>query len=612
MPTLPAPPALPPRDAGWLAQLLPLAGSLVSIGVLSAATGHALVAVTMIGATLAGSLLALDQQRHRRLRAVVEARRAYADQLAALLPSPEWTEPAAPPGTDPVGLVLAARALARLTTSADPPGERQATVAWTEPDLCAELAAGVWLDLREAAAGGVGPHGVIVGATGSGKSELLQAIVLSLALRHRPTDLGLLLIDFKGGTALADLAALPHCAGLVTNLAEDDAAVRRMVAALEAELDRRQRVVRSGVGLFGVGPSGGTAGLGALVVVIDEFSELLTAHPDVLDVLVRTGRVGRSLGLHLVLASQRLEEGRLRELDAHLSWRLALRTFTEAESRTAIGDAGAAHLPREPGWALLRTGPGETRRFRIAPATAAFRADAVEAITAQGAPPVTPVWRPAPESSVRVGVLAGLIGAAGPTGRGGLIGSAGPAATPRPGEPSAARLIPLGLADDPVRQRVLTLDPTAGHVAVVGRPGSGKSTLLDALTAGIEQAAIPGLRCHRADALADTPPWEDLGGSGEVMVVLADDWGRLRQERPALEDALVRAVIGEPRVRLILAAHRWADVRPAVRDLLSTRIELRLTDPFDSVFDRRRAAAVPLGRPGWGLIEGEPFLAALP
>ena len=106
--------------------------------------------------------------------------------------------------------------------------------------------------------------------------------------------------------------------------------------------------------------------LPALLVVVDEFSELLTQRPELVDLLVTIGRLGRSLGIHLLLASQRLDEGRLRGLDSHLSYRIALRTFSAAESRAVLGVPDAHQLPPAPGSAFLATGTGELVRFRAA------------------------------------------------------------------------------------------------------------------------------------------------------------------------------------------------------------------------------------------------------
>jgi hypothetical protein len=197
----------------------------------------------------------------------------------------------------------------------------------------------VLLDLKEAAAGGIGPHGLVVGATGSGKSELLRTIVAGLAATHPPELLGFVLVDFKGGAAFADLAGLPQVAGLITNLQADLSMVDRARAALQGEQERRQRLLRAAGNLPDLRAYAArrTAdpnlpALPHLLVVVDEFGELLDARPDFLDLFMAVGRVGRSLGMHLLLASQRLDEGRLRGLDGHLRYRICLRTFSAVES----------------------------------------------------------------------------------------------------------------------------------------------------------------------------------------------------------------------------------------------------------------------------------------
>ncbi|MEQ6903855.1 FtsK/SpoIIIE domain-containing protein, partial [Nocardioides sp. YIM 152588] len=228
----------------------------------------------------------------------------------------------------------------------------------------------VHLDLKQAAEGGAGPHGLVVGATGSGKSELLRTLVLGLALTHSPDDLALVLVDFKGGATFAGLGDLPHTSALVTNLADELALVDRMADALHGELLRRQELLRAaGHDSAAAHDAARVAGapleaLPALLVVVDEFSELLAARPELAETFVALGRLGRSLGVHLLLATQRLEEGRLRGLEAHLSYRIALRTFGAAESRAAIGTPDAATLPPAPGAAYLRVGADAPRRFR--------------------------------------------------------------------------------------------------------------------------------------------------------------------------------------------------------------------------------------------------------
>jgi S-DNA-T family DNA segregation ATPase FtsK/SpoIIIE len=241
----------------------------------------------------------------------------------------------------------------------------------------------VLLDLKEAADGGMGPHGLVIGATGAGKSELLRSLVVGLALAHPPEVLSFVLVDFKGGAAFADLAGLPHSGGLVTNLRGDLAMVDRVRAALQGELERRQRLLRQAGNLDGIAQyqarravDRGLPPMPYLVVVVDEFGELLASRPDFLDLLVAAGRVGRSLGVHLVLASQRLDEGRIRGLESHLRYRVCLRTFSPSESASVLGTPDAYHLPPAPGLAWLKVDSTVYHRFKGALVTCARRGQA--------------------------------------------------------------------------------------------------------------------------------------------------------------------------------------------------------------------------------------------
>ena len=228
----------------------------------------------------------------------------------------------------------------------------------------------VVLDMKESALGGVGPHGLCIGATGSGKSELLKTLVVSLALTHSPADLNLILVDFKGGATFLELGKLPHTSAVITNLAEEQTLVGRMQEAISGEMNRRQEVLRAAGNIPNIGAYAQKAAhdpslppLPHLVIIIDEFSELLGQHPDFAELFVAVGRLGRSLGVHLLLASQRLEEGRLRGLDSHLSYRIGLKTFSASESRQVIGTADAYHLPAKPGSGYMKTDADELIRF---------------------------------------------------------------------------------------------------------------------------------------------------------------------------------------------------------------------------------------------------------
>jgi S-DNA-T family DNA segregation ATPase FtsK/SpoIIIE len=214
----------------------------------------------------------------------------------------------------------------------------------------------VWVDLKEAADGGMGPHGLVIGATGSGKSELLRTLVTGLAVNNDPEMVNFIFVDFKGGAAFADLSNLPHCAGMITNLEGDGSMIDRFYQSLLGEMERRQRMLRDAGNLDNVKQyqikrqsRPFMKPLPYLVLIIDEFGELLQAQPDFTDLFVKIGRIGRSIGIHLLFATQRLEEGRLKGLETHLRYRICLRTFSEQESKAVIDTPDAFYLPSFPG-----------------------------------------------------------------------------------------------------------------------------------------------------------------------------------------------------------------------------------------------------------------------
>ncbi|MGW7622183.1 type VII secretion protein EccCa [Streptomyces antimycoticus] len=271
-----------------------------------------------------------------------------------------------------------------------------------------ESGAPVMLDLKEAAQEGMGPHGLCVGATGSGKSELLRTLVLGLAVTHSSETLNFVLADFKGGATFSGMAELPHVAAVITNLADDLTLVDRMRDSITGELQRRQELLRSAGNYANIhdyekARAAGTPlePLASLVLVIDEFSELLTAKPDFIEMFIQIGRIGRSLGVHLLLASQRLEEGRLRGLDTYLSYRIGLRTFSAAESRTALGVPDAYHLPSVPGSGYLKFGTEEMVRFKAAYVSGPYRSSTS---TVVGSGPIPTDRRPALFSAAPVPV----------------------------------------------------------------------------------------------------------------------------------------------------------------------------------------------------------------
>lgn len=231
----------------------------------------------------------------------------------------------------------------------------------------------VELDIKESAQGGMGPHGICIGATGSGKSEFLRTLVLGLAMTHSTEQLNFILVDFKGGATFLGLDELPHVSAVITNLEGELALVDRMQDAIGGELDRRMEVLRSAGNFKNREDYENARQAGAdiepmpsLFIVVDEFSELLTARPEFIDLFVQIGRVGRSIAVHQLLASQRLEENKLRGLDTFLSYRIALRTFSPAESRTVIGVPDAYELPSPPGNGYLKFDTTSMTRFKAA------------------------------------------------------------------------------------------------------------------------------------------------------------------------------------------------------------------------------------------------------
>jgi len=389
----------------------------------------------------------------------------------------------------------------------------------------------VILDLKEAAHGGMGPHGLIVGATGSGKSELLRTLLTGLAARHSPDLLSLVLVDFKGGATFAPMTGLPHVAGLITNLADDLAMVDRVRDALAGEQQRRQNLLRDAGNVdsireYQVRQAAGEPDINGrpleplpyLLIVVDEFGELLASRSDFIELFVQIGRVGRSLGMHLLLASQRLEEGRLRGLESHLSYRIALRTFSPMESRMVLGTADAYQLPNLPGAAYLKVGESVYLRFRAAYVSAPYQAGSVldaeadagaqleqlgfREAPAPGQPepdrrqqtaaaavtrltqmqalveqlrhfgdPVHQVWLAPLPGAVSLGRLLHPLAAAQDTG---LQATQWPM--------SGTLSFPVGVIDLPLsqQQRPLVLDFAQAHphVVLVGAPQTGKSTFL--------------------------------------------------------------------------------------------------------------------------------------
>ncbi len=218
-----------------------------------------------------------------------------------------------------------------------------------------------------------GPHALVAGTSGSGKSELLQTLIASLALSNRPDAMSFVLVDYKGGSAFKDAALLPHCAGLVTDL--DEHLVARALASLTAELTRRERVLAAAGAkdieelwtLEARDAGDAPTALPRLVIVVDEFASLVEEVPDFVKGVVGIGMRGRSLGVHVVLATQRPAGVVTGEIRANVNLRIALRVTSPGDSTDVVDTPEAAHISsRTPGRAFLRTGHGELTAFQAA------------------------------------------------------------------------------------------------------------------------------------------------------------------------------------------------------------------------------------------------------
>lgn len=413
----------------------------------------------------------------------------------------------------------------------------------------------VHLDLKEPAQQGMGPHGLCVGATGSGKSELLRTIVLSLIATHSPEDLNMVLVDYKGGATFAPFEEAPHVAGLVTNLVSDASLVDRIYSSLAGEVKRRQELLKSGGDFAHIndyrnarsrtpGNPALAEPLPYLFVCIDEFGELLTARSDFIDLLLSIGRIGRSIGIHLLLASQKVEQGMLRGLDTYLAYRIALHTNSESESRTIIDVPDAYHLPSTPGHGILKVDTSVFKRFRAAYVSGALPSQDDDAGPAvPEAVPVrsfrlaaepdseAPMTRSGPVEADRppgkansATILTAVVGFAAEqprqtqpvwlpplpvavslagTGASLDLTSTGPRlAQPRYLSPA------VGILDDPARQWQgpwhLDLSARGGNLAIIGAPHSGKSTALRTIAASLALShSVEDVNIYAVDLLGN-------------------------------------------------------------------------------------------------------------
>jgi len=398
------------------------------------------------------------------------------------------------------------------------------------------------LDLRSQ-----GPHALVGGTTGSGKSEFLQSWVLAMATAHSPDRVTFLLVDYKGGAAFADCVHLPHTVGLVTDLSPH--MVRRALTSLRAELHHREHLLnRKGVkDLVSLERKGDPDAPPSLVIVVDEFAALATDVPEFVDGVVDVAQRGRSLGLHLILATQRPAGVIKDNLRANTNLRLALRMADVDDSNDVLGTPMAAHVdPDLPGRTAVRTGPGRVVAFqsayvggRTTDRVEPPRVDVAELGFGRGRPWPAPSVPPVDDSHLPTDIARVVAN---------VRAAVELAAVPEPRKPWLATLAPtydlsrlvqrtddrlvLGVVDDPQHQdqrSVYFLPDREGNLAVYGAGGTGKSVLLRTLAAAATITPRGGpVHVYGLDfAGGALTPLEVLPGVGAI--VAGDDGERVKR-----------------------------------------------------------------------------------
>lgn len=423
-----------------------------------------------------------------------------------------------------------------------------------------------------------GPHALIAGTTGAGKSELLQTIIASLAVGNTPDALNFVLIDYKGGSAFQDCARLPHTVGMVSDL--DAHLTERALASLAAELRRREEILFAAAtkdiedynDARRIRPE--LEPMPRLVLIIDEFASLVAELPDFIAGLVDIARRGRSLGVHLMLATQRPAGVVSADIRANTNLRIALRVTNAEESRDVIDASDAGNISKAtPGRCYVRS--GSQSLVGVQSARIGGRRPGVDS-----APQVvvnlldwSGYGRPLPrvaqdeDDGSMVTDLAVLVDAIGEGAK--QLGCAQPLSPWLPPIPSHVVLSDLaslpvakaandpvkpvrfGLTDLPAQQarEALALDLADGeHLMIVGGPRSGRSTALRTIAGAIAQTCLPndvhlyGIDCG-ANALL---PLTGLPHCGAVVT----------RDQAVRVDRLLGRLLGEVSRRQLLLAER--------------------------------------------------------
>ncbi len=414
-----------------------------------------------------------------------------------------------------------------------------------------------------------GPHALVSGTTGSGKSELLQSMIASLSLANRPDEMTFVLIDYKGGSAFRQCARLPHTLGVVTDL--DAHLTARALSSLGAELRRRERLLAEAgaVSLTDYQANSNGPTIARLILVVDEFRLLVEELPEFVQALVRIAAIGRSLGVHLILATQRPGGVVSADMRANVGLRISLRVQDRLDSLDVVEAPDAAAIPeRTPGRAFVRSASTPLTQFQTArvSGTERQRARVAVALRPLAALSQAPIFDdpPGPDAVEHAPDLDRIIAATGDAVA--LLGvppvpapwlaplpdvvhfdSLDPPGPPAPGRPK----IPLGLRDDPEHQRqgcqVWDLHHD-GHLGITGGPRTGRTTALRTVAGALASFLGPDemhvfvFHTGGLSALSQLPHTaavagrDDLEHAVDVIRVLTE-LVRVRRSRAARGDA---------------------------------------------------------------------------
>ncbi|MBK4347519.1 FtsK/SpoIIIE domain-containing protein [Lacisediminihabitans changchengi] len=403
-----------------------------------------------------------------------------------------------------------------------------------------------------------GPHAVVGGMTGSGKSELLLSWLLALAAAHSPSQVTFLLVDFKGGSAFSPITALPHVVGLVTDL--DERTARRALHSLRAEVRHREQVLADAQARS-IEDMPPTIELARLVIVVDEFAALVGDFAELHTLFADLAARGRSLGIHLILCTQR-PAGVVRDsVLANVPLRLSLRVNNRADSSAVVGTDAAARLPvNPPGRAILALAGADPAVVQVA----IVELSDIAAVTERwnGSAPGRRPWCPQLATVISTESI-----------------------TRRPSEGRSG--IAFGVVDLPdlQRQEPAVWNPAAdGSILVLGGGGAGKSELVRTLAAASGGRVIPPLPEEAWDAVAAVV--DDLRrGRSLPEVLLIDDLDvlmtRFGDEHRDAFAAMLHEILrtgGGAELWLVLAARRLPGGLQSVVAGCESRVILRHSD----------------------------------